>query len=326
MIERRTFIAGLGAAAAWPLIARGQQSRRTYRIGVVSGAPRADGTSNAQFFDQLSELGFVESKNLIVDNRGFGKPVEQYAQIARDMVASGADALFCPAGDAAVRAAQGATQIVPIVGMADDMVASGLVASLPRPGGNTTGISILAPELDGKRQEILMEVFPGARRIAALADPAITTERQLASLREAARARGGVEFLIHPAGTPEEIAPAIAAAKDAGADALNVLATPLFSNHASIVIERAGALRMPAIYQWPHMTEDGGLIAYGPRREQLYRQLAVMMAKVLRGASAAEIPVEQPTKFELVVNLRTAKAIGLAIPESFLVRADKVIE
>jgi ABC transporter substrate binding protein len=174
---------------------------------------------------------------------------------------------------------------------------------------NSPARGLLAPELDGKRQDILMEAAPGALRIAALADPAISTPQHLEALQEAVRARG-VELTIFSARTPEEIVPAMNGAKAAGAAALNVLATPLFFFNQRVVIERAAALRMPAMYQWPEMAEAGGLAGYGPRITEWYRQLARVLAKVLRGAKPADLPIEQPTNFELVINLQAAKAIG----------------
>jgi putative ABC transport system substrate-binding protein len=204
------------------------------------------------------------------------------------------------------------------------MVGAGVIRTFARPGGNVTGVSILA-ELDGKRQELLMEVVPSAQKIAILADPAFTYPAQLQVLEDAARAHG-VEALVLTAGKQAEIAPAMDKAKASGAAALNVLSAPLFSINRRLVIERAAALRLPAIYEWPEMAEQGGLIAYGPPLPPMYRQAARLVAKVLTGVKPQDISVEQPVKFDLVINLATAQALGLTIPETFLVRADKVIE
>jgi len=206
------------------------------------------------------------------------------------------------------------------------MVRSGFVASLAKPGGNTTGVSILATELDGKRQEILLEVVPGMRRMAALAHANDALPQQLQALQDAARARG-VELSIYPVAKVEEIAGAIDAAKTSGAAALNVLASAMLYNNRRIILPRVAALGLPAIYQFPVVAEEGGLIGYGSSLEQIYRDVgARQLVKLLRGVKPAEIPVEQPTRFELVVNLKTAKTLGLTILESFLLRADKVIE
>jgi putative ABC transport system substrate-binding protein len=200
-----------------------------------------------------------------------------------------------------------------------------LVSSLAHPGGNTTGISFLATELDGKRLELLTQLVPAARHIAALADPGVTAPEQLKTMEDAARARG-IELSIHLATKPEEIAPAIDAAQAVGAQGFNVLATPLLDSNRRLIIERTTKLKLPAIYQWPEIAEAGGLAAYGPRQTAGARQRARQLIKILRGAKPADIPVEQPDKFELVINLQTAKAIGLEVPPALLNRADKVVE
>jgi putative tryptophan/tyrosine transport system substrate-binding protein len=324
-ISRRRFVVAVGGAAVvQPLSARAQEPDRTYRLGVLS-ATRLEIQQNTAFLDQLAQLGFVQNKNLIVERQGVAVPFERFPQAAREIVEAGVDAIFCPSGDASVRAAQAATRQIPIVGIADDMVAAGLVQSLSHPGANTTGVSILATELDGKRQEILMELLPAARRMVALADPATKNEQQIAKLQQAARLRG-VELSVREVATVDDIAPAIDAAKASGAEALNVLATALFGVHWQPIVERTAAVRLPAIYQWPDIASEGFLAAYGPRRTTLWRQLAEMVAKVLRGASPSDLPVEQPTRFELVINLQVAKALGVAISPSLLLRADDVIE
>jgi putative tryptophan/tyrosine transport system substrate-binding protein len=239
------------------------------------------------------------------------------------MAKSAPDVIFC-SGNPAMRAAQESTRTVPIVGVASDMVAAGFVRSLARPGGNVTGVS-LTFEINGKRQDLLMEAVPEARRLAFLTDPTFTPPAQLSALQNATRARG-VDVAVFTAEAPEQIAPTMDKAKAWGATALNVLSAPLFSINRRIVIERAAALGLPAIYEWPEMAEEGGLIGYGPRLSLIYRQLARLVVKVLRGVKPEDIPVEEPAKFDLVVNLKTAKVLGLTIPESLLTRADEVIE
>jgi putative ABC transport system substrate-binding protein len=320
-VKRREFITLLGgAAASLPLSARAQEPGRIYRLGSVQPNPR-NGPHFVAFFDELRRLGFMEAQNLTVDGRGYGLHIDQFAEIAAEMVRAKVDVILC-AGDVATRAAQQATTTIPIVAVTDDMVASGLVPSLAKPGGNTTGVSIFATELDGKRQELLIEALPGLRRMAALAD---TTQPLRGALQDAAHARG-VELFIQPVARPEDIAPAIDAAKASGAAALNVLATPLFFVNRRIIYERAAALHLPAIYQFPEMAEEGGLIAYGPRLVQIYRELvARQVVKLLRGVKPADLPVEQPTRFDFVINLKTAKAIGHDIPAGLVLRADEVI-
>ena len=229
-------------------------------------------------------------------------------------------------GGAAVRAAQQATKAIPVVGIADDMVAEGFVASMARPDGNTTGVSILATELDGKRQEILIEAVPGLRRMAALADYSNNTSgAKLDALREAARAHN-IELSIQVVAKGEEIAAAIDMAQASGATALNVLASAMLHANCPLIMDRVAALRLPAIYQLPELAEKGGFAAYGPRLTELVDMPARLIVKLFRGTKVADIPVEQPTKFELVINLKTANAIGVTVPPALLVRADEVIE
>jgi putative tryptophan/tyrosine transport system substrate-binding protein len=204
------------------------------------------------------------------------------------------------------------------------MVISGLVASLAHPNGNTTGVSILATELDGKRQEILIEAVPGLRRMAALADVYTTSDDR--GREEAARARN-VALSIYRVAKGDEIVAAIDTAHASGATALNVLASPILYNNRQIIIERVAALRLPTMYQFPEIAEQGGFAAYGSRLLQLYGQvLARQLAQLFRGTKVADIPVEQPTKFELVINLKTANALGITVPATLVARADKVIE
>jgi putative tryptophan/tyrosine transport system substrate-binding protein len=299
-MRRREFITLIGSATAAPLLGvpvpRAQEPGRIYRLGVMTGAAR-QAPRNVAFFDELKGLGFVEGQNLKIVAGGFDLRDDQFAKVAASLAKSAPDAIFC----------------------------ARFVRSFAHPGGNITGVSILAPELNGKRQEILMEAVPGARRIAILADPTITQPAELEALQNAARARG-VEVAVLTAGTPEQIAPTMDKAKAWGATALNVLAAPLHSFNRRIVIEQAAALGLPAIYEFPEMAEEGGLIGYGGRTTLIYRQAARQLGKVLSGIKPEDIPVEQPTKFDLVVNLKTAKALGLSIPESFLARADEVIE
>src|SRR6516165_10497204 len=320
MIDRRKLIAiSAGAVLAWPLELHGQQPGRTYRLGGLYNNPRQ--APQVALFEELRRRGFAEGQNLTIDPRGYGLPAGQFAEVAVELVDARVDVILA-GGNPAIRAAQRATATIPILGFTDDMVGSRLVSSMAHPGGNTTGISILATELDGKRQELLIELLPGARHIAALADFNTTASRQLQALQDTARARG-VELSIHQIAKLEEISSAIDAAKAADASGLNVLASPLLFAQRQLIIERTVALRFPAMYQWPETAEEGGLVGYGPRIVQLFRDVVSrQLIKLLQGTKPADIPVEQPTQFELVINLSTAKALGLTIPEAMLDRAD----
>jgi putative ABC transport system substrate-binding protein len=207
--------------------------------------------------------------------------------------------------------------------MTDDMIGSGLAASMARPGGNTTGVSILASELDVKRLEILREYVPQAQRIAVLADPTtVSTRVQLASGGRDL----GIELVRFEAQNPDEIGRALDAITVARVEAVNVLASPILNTARRLIIDRMRDAHLPAIYQWPETAEDGGLLGYGPRNLLCYRHVVSLVDKVLRGAKPADLPIEQPTKFDLVVNLKTAGALGMTIPPMLLLRADEVIE
>jgi putative ABC transport system substrate-binding protein len=228
-------------------------------------------------------------------------------------------------GDFAIRAAQAATSVIPIVGFTDDMLGSALVKSLARPDGNTTGFSLLATELNGKRQDILIEAVPNVRSVATLADTTTSTLQHLQTLESAARSRG-VGLIIFHIAKADEIAPAIEAAMAANVGAFNILASPLLHANRLLIVERA-ARSKPTIFQWPEVADEGGLLGYGPRLDDAWRDsVAPQVIKILRGAKPSEIPVQQPTKFELAINLRTAKAIDHEIPASLVLRADKLIE
>jgi putative ABC transport system substrate-binding protein len=324
-MRRREFVAALGSAAvAWPLAARAQDAGRTYQIGALSASPR-DAPYWLAVFDELRRSGFIEGQNLTIDWHQYAPRVDLIPEFAAELVKAKVDVIVAT-GDASIRAAQQATTTIPILGSTDDMIGSGLVNSMARPDGNTTGTSILATELDGKRQEILIEVLPGLRHLAALADSKTTAEPRLRSLQDAARARG-IELSVHQIAKPDEIPAALEAAKASGAAAINVLSSPLLFGNRQIIIQRAATLRLPAIYQFPEEAEEGGFIGYGPSVVRMYRELvAPMLVKLLRGTKPTDLPIQQPTKFELAINLNTAKALGLTIRESFLVLADKVIE
>jgi len=324
-MRRREFVAMVCAATAlWPLAAPAQAPGRKYRLGLITEGSR-DSPGIVLILDELRHSGFVDGANLWVDPQGFDTPVDRWYPVATEMAKKGVDAIFCSGGAKGTRAVQRATRVIPIVTVSDDVLGEKLVTSLAHPEGNTTGISILATELDGKRQEILMEMLPAARRMAALADPGTTSARQLEALQDAARSRG-VSLPVHHAGSRDKIAAAIDAARKGGAEALNVLASLFLHTNRKLIIELVASAWLPAIYQWPESAEEGGLVAYGPNHDAIRRQAARILAKLLLGAKPADLPVEQPTKIELVINLRIGKALGLTIPRDLLLRADEVIQ
>ena len=326
-MKRRELIALLGgAAAAWPLAASAQEAGRIYRLGLMLPFPR-DARESVGIVDALTDElrrnGFVERQNLAIEYRAWAPQMDLVSDYAADLAALD---VFAVGGPVAVRAVQKATKIMPILAITDDMISEGVVKSMARPDGNTTGVSILATELNGKRQKILIEGVPGVRRIAALADTATSPPAQLEALQQEAKARG-IELSIQRVDKGDEIPAALAAAKASGAGALNVLASPMLHSNHQLIMERVAVLRLPAIFQWPELAEEGRLVAYGPRFTQIVRDLfARQLVQLFRGVKVADIPVEQPSKFELAINLKTANALGVTVPAALVARADKVIE
>jgi putative ABC transport system substrate-binding protein len=305
-------------AAAWT-----QEAGRTYRLGYIGFLPRGN-SSYAALIKGLESAGFVEGRNVTSDPQGFGVPLERLREVAEALAAKAPDAFVC-GGEPVARAALQATKTIPILANCDDLVRNGLVASLAHPGGNLTGVSILATELDGKRQQLLTDLVPGIRRLAALVDPSTTGPDRLAALQKAAGA-GGIELAIYQVAKPGEIGPAIDEARAKGAQAVNVLASALFHVIHREIIERVAAAKLPAMFQWPEYVEEGALAGYGPRLAAIWEhQIARQLVKVLRGVKPADIPAEQPTDLGLGINLQTAEKLGLEVPESFLTRADQVI-
>jgi putative ABC transport system substrate-binding protein len=324
-VRRREFIAALGGAAAWPLVARAQQGRLPV-IGVLRLNPRDVLESFAEPFRRyMKAAGWEEGRNvryLFVWAEGRS---DRAPALANDLVAQNVD-IIITFGDPAIRAVQHATSSIPIVGMTDDMIGSGLAASFAQPGGNTTGLSILAAELDVKRLEILRDFVPEAKRIALLAD--LTTSTTTSTRAQFARAAGnlGVELVRFEAGNPDELGRVLDVLATANVDAVNVLASPFLNVSRLQIIDRMRNARLPAIYQWPESAEDGGLLAYGPRLLLCYRHVVSLVDRILHRAKPANLPIEQPSKFELVVNLKTASALGMTISPALLLRADEVIE
>jgi putative ABC transport system substrate-binding protein len=327
-MRRRDFVSlVIGGAVAWPVAASAQEPGRTYRIGFLLPTNRQSPSVQA-LFDELRLNGFIEGQNLMVVSEGFEATDDQLAERAQSLIDAKPDVIV--SGPALpLRTLQKLTQTVPLVGMTEDMVGEGLVASLAHPGGNITGISLLSPELDGKRQDILIEALPGARQIAALSDSKATSPKHLQALQRVAQSRG-VQVSIFGVSKPDEIPAGIDAAKAAGAEAANFLATPLFSlpgtRNFQIVMERITAVRLPSIFQWPETAEAGAVLGYGPRFTDMYRQRALIVAKIFRGANPSDIPVEQPNRYELVVNMKAAQAMGSQIANGLVLRADKLIE
>jgi putative ABC transport system substrate-binding protein len=324
-IRRRELLVTLGGAAAWPLAARAQQPAKLPTIGFL-GTTSASAWSHyvAAFAQRLRELGWVESRTVAIEYRWAEGRSERLAEMAGEFVRLKVDVIVT-AGSAFLAVKQ-ATSVIPIVfAIADDPVEAGFVASLARPGGNITGLAIQRADTLGKRLELLREVLPGLRRLAILAnvgDP--NTVREMGEVEAAARTLG-FEAAKLEIGRAEDIAPAFEALKG-GADALYVCGDPLVNTNRVRINTLALAARLPTMHFVKVYVEAGGLMSYGPNFADLFRRSADYVDKILHGVKPGDIPIEQPTKFELVINLKTAKALGLTVPESMLLRADEVIE
>jgi len=327
MIGRREFITLVGgAAAAWPLAARAQQPAKLPTIGFLGATtPSAQSQWTAAFVERLRELGWIEGRNVAIEYRWMEGRNERVAEIAAEFVQLRVDVIVVQ-GTAAVVGAKQATSVIPIVfALAGDPVGSGLVASLARPGGNVTGLSGQQADIAAKRLELLREVVPSLHRLAIVANvgnPYAILE--LGEIQGAARALG-LEAATFEIRRAEDVAPAFRALKGR-ADALYVINDPLVNtNRVRIIISALGA-RLPTMHGSREHVEAGGLMSFGPNYPDLFRRTADYVNKILRGAKPGDIPVEQPTKFDLVVNVLTAAALGITLPPSLLARANEVIE
>jgi putative ABC transport system substrate-binding protein len=325
MTTRREFITALGGAVAWPLAARAQQTGKLPTIGFLGTATAsAFGPWTAAFVQRLRELGWIEGRTVAIEYRWAEGRNERYTEIAAEFVRLKVDVIVT--SGAAVVAAKQATSIIPIVfAVANDPLGTGLVASLARPGGNVTGMSNQQNDVAGKRLELLREVVPGLRRLAVMAN--VGYPASVLDMREvqATASRLGLQVITSEIRRAEDIAPAVEALKGR-AEALYVCADPLVTTNRTRINTLALGARLPTVHGQRNNVEAGGLMSYGANFPDLYRRAAEYVDKILRGAKAGDLPVEQPVKFDLAINLKTAKALGLEIPPMLLARADEVIE
>jgi putative ABC transport system substrate-binding protein len=328
-MTRRQFIAGLGSAAAWPLVARAQQADRVRRIGVLMefgeddplGKPRI-----SAFTQALADLGWTGSRNVRMDLRWYGDDINRIRALAQELVGVQPDILVTDTTPATV-ALQRETRTIPIVfaGLADP-VASGIVARLDRPGGNITGFAFVEASLGGKWLELLSEIAPGLKRAAIMFNPdTAPLSAYMPSFETAARSLK-VEPIIAPVHSDGEIEAAIVSLGRATGGGLVVMGDVFAQAHRASIITAAARNNVPAFYNVSDFARDGGLLSYGVDLIDIFRRAATYVDRILRGAKPAELPVQLPTKFEMVVNLKTAKALGLTVPQSILLRADEVIE
>jgi putative ABC transport system substrate-binding protein len=323
--RRRDIIALLGGAAAWPLTARAQQPGKVYTIGLLS--PSAFTTPvHGVLFDALRELGWIEGRNVVVERRQGDNRVERLDDAAAELVRLNVDVIVA-LGTLGPLAAKRATTTIPIVmANAGDPLGSGLVASLARPGGNVTGMSLMAPDLGGKRLELLKETLPRLHRVAVLWNSANPYPALVFKETQDAGRTLGIQIHSVEVRGPDEFDGAFAAVRSLQPDALIVVEDPLTVSHRKLIADFAAGQRYPALYGLREFAVDGGLISYGASLADLYRRAAGYVDKILKGAKPADLPVQQPTKFEFVFNLKTAKALGLDAPPTVLARADEVIE
>jgi putative ABC transport system substrate-binding protein len=327
-VRRRCFLTLLGGAAALSPLAAGAQQKAMPVIGFLSSRSPGESASLVAAFRQgLSDAGYVEGRNAAIEYRWAEGDYDRLAALAADLVGRKVDVIAATGGPNSAHAAKGATATIPIVfGTGSDPVATGLVASLARPGGNITGFTIMSVELIPKRLELLSELVPQAKRVVLLVNPKNpNAEAIIQETQEAARARG-VQLDIFMASTESEIDAAFSSLVQRHAGALLVGGDPLFTSRRQQIVALAARYAVPAVYEFREYTAAGGLISYAPNLAAIYRQVGAYAGRILAGAKPADLPVQQPTSIELVINLKTAKALGLTVPQSLLQRADEVIE
>jgi len=324
-LKRRDFVTLLGGAAAWPLAARAQQPAMPV-IGFL-GAATLSTTSPwvAAFLQRLREFGWVEGRNIVIEYRWAEGRTERYSEIAAELVRLKVDVIATSATGPTLAVKQ-ATSSIPIVfAGVGDPVGIGIVDNLARPSGNVTGLSVLFTDLAGKRLELLREILPGLRRLAILTNIGNPSAMLEVHEVEAMVRTLGLESVTPEVRRPEDIAPAVESLKD-GVDALYVISDPVINTNRIRINTLALRARIPTMHSLREYVEVGGLISYGPNVSDMFRRAGELVDKILRGAKPADIPVEQPTKFDLVINLTTAKVLGLKVPPTLLARADEVIE
>ena len=325
MMDRRAFIAICGGPLLAPLLGEAQETGRVWRVGALSGQP-PESPMWAPFRQQLRELGYVEGQNIVIEWRSSSGRAERFPDLAAELVLLKTDVIV--AGDnPAIAAAQRATKITPIVMvLAMDPVATGFVQSLARPGGNITGLNTLGPELSRKTLQLLKEAVPTASRVAVLWDPTEPGRREIAKESEDAARALGLQVQLVAARSPDELDRLFATMNRDRLDAVIVHASGMINAHRQRIAGLATKGRLPTMSPARWFAEAGGLMSYGVSYNAQFRRAAHYVDKILKGARPADLPVEQPTRFEFVINLKTAKALGLTIPQSILLRADQVIE
>jgi putative ABC transport system substrate-binding protein len=325
-MDRRTFVISIAVSVqAQPSAALAQRESKVYRIGYLN-LRAGPGPMDEAFVQALRELGYVEGRNLIIDYWWVAEKEEQLPMMAAELVARKVDVIVTSTTPA-IKAAMGATTTIPIVmATSADPVGSGLVTSLGHPGGNVTGMTMLNNELAGKRLQLVHEIIPRATRIGVLALGGLSATSLLLTAMRAAAEPMGLEVIAQVVTKPEELPDAFMGLERAGVHALIVQLTSLTFEQRAAIVRLAAQHRLPAMYEIRLFVDAGGLVAYGPDVAMGYRRAAVYVDKIFKGARAADLPIEQPSKFEFVINLKTAKTLGIKIPQALLMRAEEVIQ
>jgi len=328
-VQRRDFLIAAGALLAAPLAAEAQQGAKVPRIGYLATSLGPSPHLREAFLQGLRDLGYAEGRNVVIEYRDPEGKLERLPALAAELAALKVDVIVAVSTPQALAAKQ-ASRYIPIVfASAADPVGSGLVGSHARPGGNVTGLASLTQELVSKCLEQLKQAVPGVNRVAVLWNPGTRgerTEQDMLKEAEVAAQSLGVRLQFFEARRPEDIEGAFSEMTRARADALTVLSSTLFFQQRRRLVDQAAKTRLPAVYPWREAADAGGLMSYGASVADLHRRAATYVDKILKGAKPGDLPVEQPTKFELVINLKTAKALGITIPQSVLARADEVIQ
>jgi putative ABC transport system substrate-binding protein len=328
MITRRSFLLSVAAMSVAPSVARAQPARKPARVGYLLLQPLTDKPSaeRAAFLQGLKDLGYIEDRNIAIEYRSANWDMENVSRLVREFIDAKVDLIYAPTVELGIAARQETTSLPIVVGAMLDPFGSGMVASLARPGGNVTGLSLQYPDLAGKRLELLREILPKARRVAVLRDSRLPlADVHWTAMEKPARALG-MTLISIDVSTADHYVKAFAAMTKHRPDALTVVDNVRMSAYRKIIAEFATKNRLPSVFGFLEFVEAGGLFSYGPSVPDVFRRSAAYVDKILKGAKPGELPVEQPTKFELAINLKTAKVLGIKFPPSVMLRTERVIE
>jgi putative tryptophan/tyrosine transport system substrate-binding protein len=323
-MNRREFIAGLGSTAAWPVVARTQPPNRVSRIGILAFAP-AGSPNHVAFYQGLRDLGYIEGQTLLIEYREYGTRRERLASLATELVKLNVDVILA-AGSEATRAARQASATVPIVMTSTNPLGLGFITSLARPGGNVTGLSLMGPEVSGKRIQLLQELVPGLAKVALFWDPNDPGAEFSVKETQAAAETLSLKLQVLETRRADDFEAAFQAAAKEEARAVILVPAPAINANMKRIADLALRRGLPTMFFSDSLPKAGGLVSYGASLIATFRRAANYVDRILKGANPADLPVEQPAKFELVINLKTAKALGITIPETLLATADEVIK